>query len=133
MIAGLTTPLLFETVFNLLTGNGAAYGSLDYTLLTALRSFNSWFWLIVFLSLGRQFISFNPPALRYMGEASLPFYILHQPIILVIGFWMSDWQVGILPKFVLLSTVAFMAIALLYELLVRRISVLRFFFGLKPI
>ena len=133
MIAGFTTPLLFETVCNLLTGNGAAYGSLDYTLLTALRSFYSWFWIIVFLSLGRKFINFNPPALRYMGEASLPFYILHQPIILIIGFWMTDWQVGILPKFVLLSTVAFMAISLLYELLVRRISVLRFFFGLKPI
>ncbi len=131
-IAGFTTPLLLEPLRNLLTANGSAYGSLGYTLMTALRSFNSWCWMVAFLSLGRKFLSFNHPALRYMSEASLPFYILHQPIILWIGFWMADWPVGVFPKFIVLSSVAFIAIALVYELLVRRIRVLRFCFGLKP-
>lgn len=132
-IAGFTTPLLLEPLDNLLTANGSAYGSLGYTLMTALRSFNSWCWMVTFLSLGRKFLSFNHPALRYMSEASLPFYILHQPIILLIGFSIAGWQVGVLPKFIILSSVAFIAISLLYELLVRRISVFRFFFGLKLI
>jgi peptidoglycan/LPS O-acetylase OafA/YrhL len=67
-----------------------------------------------------------------MSQASLPFYMLHQPIILIIGFLIAEWQVGVLPKFIVLSSVAFAAIALLYELLIRRIGLLRVFFGLKP-
>jgi glucans biosynthesis protein C len=132
-IAGFTTPLLLEPFDNLLTANGAAYGSFGYTMMTALRSFNSWCWMVAFLSLGRKFLSFNHPALRYMSEASLPFYVLHQPIVLSIGFSIAGWQVGVLPKFMVLSSVAFIAISLIYELLVRRIGVLRFLFGLKPI
>lgn len=131
-IAGLTTPLLLELARHLLTGNWKIYGSLGYTLITALKSFNCWCWIVIFLSLGRRFLNFNHLALQYMSEASLPFYILHQPIVLVIGFWIADWKVGVLMKFTILSSIAFIAIALLYELLVRRIDLLRIFFGLKP-
>jgi hypothetical protein len=132
-IAGLTTSLLLEPVRHLLTGGGGAvYGSLGYTLITALKSFNCWCWMVVFLGLGRRFLNFNHPALQYMSEASLPFYILHQPIILVIGFWMADWKVGVLMKFMALSSIACITIALFYELLVRRIGLLRVSFGLKP-
>ncbi|NJR50767.1 MAG: acyltransferase family protein [Leptolyngbyaceae cyanobacterium CSU_1_3] len=132
IIAGLTTPPLLEPIRNQLTGEESIYGSLGYTLITALRSLNSWCWIIAFLGLGKKFLSFNSPALRYMSEASLPFYILHQPIILLVGFWMANWQIEVLPKFIVLSLVTFAAIALLYELVIRRISLLRFFFGLKP-
>jgi glucans biosynthesis protein C len=132
-IAGLTMPLLWEPLRNLLTGDGAAYGSFSYTLFMALRSFNAWCWIIAFLSLGSKFLNFNHRGLRYLSEASLPFYLLHQPIILLIGFWISGWQIGILPKFMVLSFFALMVIALLYELFVRRINLLRFCFGLKSI
>ncbi|KAM3100841.1 acyltransferase family protein [Phormidesmis sp. 146-35] len=131
-IAGLTTPLLLEPTRHLLTGNGTVYASLGYTLITTLKSFNCWCWMVTLLSLGRRFLNFNHPALRYMSEASLPFYILHQPIILVIGFCIADWKVGVLMKFMALSSIAFIAIALLYELFVRRINLLRVSFGLKP-
>jgi glucans biosynthesis protein C len=132
-IAVLTTPFLLEPVRNFLTGNGAVYGSFSYTLLMALRSFNAWCWTLAFLSLGRKFLNFNHQSLRYLSEASLPFYLLHQPIILGIGFWIADWQIGILPKFIILIFFSFIAIALVYELFIRRISLLRFCVGLKLI
>jgi len=66
-----------------------------------------------------------------MTEASLPFYILHQPIIKFVGFVIAGWELGVLPKFMLLSLVALMAIALVYEMLVRRIGLLRVFCGLR--
>jgi glucans biosynthesis protein C len=132
-IAGLTTPLLLAPARYLLTGNGEVYGSLGYTWITALKSFNSWCWMVVFLSLGSRFLNFNHPSLRYMSEASLPFYILHQPIIIMIGFWIANWNLGILTKLMMLSSITFTMIALLYELLVRRIKFLRISFGLKPI
>jgi hypothetical protein len=126
-IAVLTTPLFLGQVHDM-----PVYGSSNYVLLMTLRSFNSWCWMIAFLYLSGQFLNFNHMVLRYTSEASLPFYILHQPIIVVIGFFIGQWQIGVLPKFLMLSLAAFIAIALIYELFVRRISLLRFFFGLKP-
>jgi surface polysaccharide O-acyltransferase-like enzyme len=102
-IAGLTTPLLLEPIHHLFSWDGSAYGSLGYTLMAMLRSFNSWCWIMTFLSLGRKFLNFSHPSLRYMSEASLPFYILHQPIIIFIGFVIAGWDLGVLPKFMLLS------------------------------
>jgi glucans biosynthesis protein C len=131
IIAVFTTPPLLSHFRDLFTGSGATYGSLDYTFINALRAFNSWCYLLAFLGLGRKFLNFNHRVLGYLSEASLPLYMLHQPIILSIGFWISGWQIGVLPKFVFLSLVSFMAIALVYEIFVRRISLLRFLFGLK--
>jgi glucans biosynthesis protein C len=130
-IAILITPFLLEPVRDFLTSNGAAYGSFSYTLFMALRSFNAWCWILAFLSLGRKFLNLNNRSLRYLSEASLPFYLLHQPIILGVGFWIAGWQIGVLPKFIVLSCVSSIAIALIYELFVRRIGLLRFCFGLK--
>jgi glucans biosynthesis protein C len=133
IIAVFTTPLLLAHFRDLFTASGAAYGSLDYTLVNALRAFNSWCWIIAFLGLGRKFLNFKHRSVGYLSEASLPFYLLHQPIILLVGFSIASWQIGTLPKFMVLSLVSFVSIALCYELVVRRISLLRFCFGLKSI
>jgi glucans biosynthesis protein C len=120
-IAVFTTPLLLIYFRDLFTGGGWAYVSLEYTLMTALRSFNSWCWIIAFLGLSRKFLNFNHRALRYLSESSLPFYMLHQPIILFVGFWISGWQLGVLPKFIVLSVIFLMIIALIYELFIEPI------------
>jgi glucans biosynthesis protein C len=131
IIVGFSTPFLLDVLSNQLTGTGAIYGSFSYTVTTALRSFNSWCWMIVFLGFGHTLSSFNPPILRYLSEASLPFYLLHQPVIVIIGFWITDWQIGLSLKFAILSFISFLVIFITYELLVRRILLFRFFFGLK--
>jgi glucans biosynthesis protein C len=131
-IVGCTTPVILEPVRHLLIGDEAIYGSVAYTLITMLRALNSWCWIIVFLSLGKIFLNFNrSPVLPYMSEASLAFYILHQPIILILGYFIAESQIGVLPKFILLSLSTLIAIALVYELLVRRIRLFRVCFGLK--
>ncbi len=109
----------------------APYGSVNYTLLMSLRIFNSWFWLLAILGLGQRYFTFKNKFLSYTSEASLPFYILHQSVIVVIGFFMRDWALGVLPKYAILAVVSFMIIMALYELLIRRSNVLRFLFGLR--
>ncbi len=129
-IAGFTTLLLLQPELNQLMRD-KNYGSWGYTLMITLRSFNSWFWIVGLLGMGRKFLSFSSPKLRYLSEASLPFYMLHQTIIVLIGFFIATWEIGILTKFIVLSSFTLIAIAFLYELLIRRIGLLRFFFGLK--
>ena len=70
--------------------------------------------------------------MRYASEASLPFYMLHQTVIVSIGFFIGDWNLSILVKYPLLILVAFTMIMALYELLIRRINGLRILFGMKP-
>ncbi|MBE7470706.1 MAG: acyltransferase family protein [Anaerolineales bacterium] len=112
--------------------NDVAYGSPGYLWRSTLRVFNSWFWLLAILGLGRRYFNFKNNFLAYAGEASLPFYILHQTVIVIIGFFLMDRPLGVLPKYLLLAVVSFVIIMTLYELLIKRFNGLRFLFGLKP-
>ncbi len=97
----------------------------------ALRALLAWCWIIAILGLGSRYLSYNNRFLNYATEAVLPFYILHQPVILLIGFFVVQWSLGIAPKYLIVSTTSFVAIMAIYELLVRRISILRFLFGMR--
>jgi glucan biosynthesis protein C len=62
----------------------------------------------------------------------LPFYLIHQTIILVVGFYVIRWNMGILPKLLTVTVISFPLILVLYELLVRRFNAMRFLFGMRP-
>lgn len=129
-IAVLTTPFVVTDVAPLLFSR-SVYGTLNYSLLMLIRVCNTWCWLIALVGFGMQYLNFSNGFLRYASEASLPFYILHQPILLIVSFYVLKWNVGFLPQILMLVTVAFVAIVLCYEFLIRRINLLRFLFGLK--
>jgi len=97
----------------------------------SLRALCAWCWIIALLGLGSRYLNFNNRFLGYATEAILPFYILHQTIILIVGFFVVQWSMGIAPKYFIICTTSFVVIMALYELLVRRINVLRFLFGMR--
>ena len=99
-------------------------------LVRALRSFC---WIIAILGFGSLFLNFNNKFLRYANEAVLPFYILHQTIILIIGFYVVQWDMGVGAKYGIIASISFIAIMVIYELLIRRVNVLRFLFGMRPV
>ena len=82
------------------------------------------------LSLTAKYMNFNNKALTYGSEAVLPFYIFHQTIILCVGWFVIRWNMGIGPKYLIIALVSFALIMALYDLLVRRFNVMRFFFGI---
>jgi hypothetical protein len=67
----------------------------------------------------------------YAREAQLPFYILHQTVIVVIGFYVVGWSVSILVKYVAISLSSLVTTLALYDLLVKRTNVTRFLFGMR--
>jgi glucans biosynthesis protein C len=83
------------------------------------------------LSLGRSHLNFSHPLLRYLNEAAYPLYLLHQSIVVALGFYVVQWQMGIPQKFIIISTAALGATIGLYELMVRRFNWVRLCFGLK--
>lgn len=68
----------------------------------------------------------------YAKEAQLPFYVLHRTPIIIIGFFVVQWQVNALVKYVVIVLGALVAILLVYDIAVRRTRPTRFLFGLKP-
>ena len=110
----------------------AGYASRGY-LVSLLRAFNSWFWLFAILGFGSRYLDFNNRVLKYAGEAVLPFYVLHQSVIIVIGYFIIDWTAPVILQYLFLASASFITIMALYELCVRRVNALRFLFGLKPL
>jgi len=68
---------------------------------------------------------------RYANEAVLPFYVLHQTAIVVIGFYVVQWQVGVLSKYTLISVASLVSTLAIYELCIRRANPTRVLFGMR--
>jgi hypothetical protein len=100
-------------------------------LFSWVRGFNTWAWLLTFLGFASRHLNFNNDFLKYANEAVLPFYILHQSVIVIVGFFIADWNIAVFPKFLFMLVVNFAIIMVLYEFAVKRIGVLRYLFGMK--
>ncbi|MEK7728725.1 MAG: acyltransferase [candidate division KSB1 bacterium] len=105
---------------------------LPYLALMALRGFNLWFWLVAILWLGNTFLNFNHRVLQYGNEAVLPFYMLHQTIIITMGYYVLQQGWPMLATYLFIAASSFLAVVLIYELLVRRFNLMRWLFGMKP-
>jgi hypothetical protein len=95
------------------------------------RATNSWCWLLTFMGFASRHLNFNNGFLKYANEAVLPFYILHQTVIVSIGYFIRDWQLAVFPKYLFLATTSFVIIMGLYEFVVKRVNFLRYLFGMK--
>jgi glucan biosynthesis protein C len=128
LIAGLCAVAFF---LDDLTDPVPNYGSAAFAISQILQAIAVWGFLMAFLGLAGRFLNFSNKFSNYANEAVLPFYILHQTVIISIGFYVIQWNTGVGLKYITISTTSFVAIMLIYELLVRRINVLRFLFGMR--
>ena len=70
--------------------------------------------------------------MRYLSEASYPFYILHMPVNTIVGYFVIQWPVTIAVKFLVINVLTILATYVVYEVAIKRIGVMRFLFGMKP-
>jgi peptidoglycan/LPS O-acetylase OafA/YrhL len=101
---------------------------LSYTLRTA----NTWLWCIALLGYGQRFLSFGNRTLRYVSEATYPFYLLHQTVIVIVAYFVIRWQAGVAVKYGVIAISSLAATLLVYDLLVKRVGILRVLLGMKP-
>jgi glucans biosynthesis protein C len=90
----------------------------------------TWSALMTFIGYGRRYLSFSNPLLRWARDASYPVYILHQTVIIVIGYRIiqQPWNAWTKYAVVLLGTMAICFA--LYEG-IRRFRSTRVLFGMK--
>ncbi len=97
-----------------------------------LKSFNTWCWLVVLLGYGHRWLNVSNGFLRYASEASYPFYILHQTVIVAIGYYVVQWEMSIAAKFSLICVASFIGTLAGYEG-IKRFNLTRWLFGMKPL
>lgn len=107
------------------------FGSYGYNLLNGLFGANAWFWAVTLFGFALKHLNFHKPFVTYANEAVLPFYILHQTVLLGIGFFVVRWQIPDFLKFVLIGLSSFCIIMGLYEFIIRRVNVVRVLFGMR--
>ncbi|MBP7049517.1 MAG: acyltransferase family protein [Phycisphaerae bacterium] len=129
--AGLVVALVtFVVGYFLVKIRGLSESSIGFALI---RGVLCWSCLIAILGFGGRHLRSGNRFLKYANEAVLPFYILHQTIILAIGFHVIRLDTPLWLEYLIIVASSFAATMALYELLIRRINALRFLFGLKPL
>jgi hypothetical protein len=99
-----------------------------YTLLSFI---SAWSWLFAILGFSMKYLAFDRPLLRSANEGVMPFYILHQTVLLCIGYFVMTWVINDAAKWVIVFISSFIVIITLYMLFIRKFEVLRFLFGMK--
>ncbi|MHB0876817.1 MAG: acyltransferase family protein, partial [Anaerolineae bacterium] len=84
MLALLGTP---AAVWVMMPGNAPQAGSGDLAVGLCLVTFVSWCWVLSLLYAGRLYLNRSGTFLRWASEAVMPFYMLHQTVILVVGYY----------------------------------------------
>jgi peptidoglycan/LPS O-acetylase OafA/YrhL len=69
--------------------------------------------------------------LAYLGTAALPLYILHQPIVVAVAYFVVGWTAPMLVKYLVIVVVSFVVVFAVYDLVVRRTRPTRFLFGIR--
>lgn len=123
-----TTTLLLVTVY---VDGMVAFGPYPHDWQRILHAVSGWCWMVVFLGLAYRSLTVRTPFLTYANEAVLPFYILHQTVIILVGYAIikNGWSAAASYGGVLVGSL--LGICLLYVGLIRPVSILRLLFGLK--
>jgi glucan biosynthesis protein C len=100
-------------------------------LFWGLVSIDSWCWTIFFVYIGMRFLDYSNRWLAYGQEAILPFFVFHQPVIIILAFYAVQWQASLPVKLLFVVLGSFVVSLGIYELAVRRILPLRLVFGMK--
>jgi hypothetical protein len=103
---------------------------LNYFFSIILKNLNSISWVFAFTGLGKKYLNFNHRYLNDLNQGILPFYILHQTLIIIVGYYIVSMNLTITVKFVFVFLVSFILTIGSYQI-IWRIRFLRFLFGMK--
>jgi len=101
-----------------------------YFVESIVLALNGWCWVTAILGYGRKYLSFNHRYLKTANELVLPFYVLHQAVIVAVAFYVVQFNLPVFAKYLLIVFTAFpIIVTLLYP--VSKVNALRFLFGMR--
>ena len=96
-----------------------------------LMSVNAWCWVVVALYIGIRFMDVRNKLLAYGQEAMMSIYLFHHLVIVIIAFYVVQWEAGILLKMLVVVLGSFVVTLGLHELVIKRIPFIQVLLGMK--
>lgn len=104
--------------------------SLKHIELSVVSMLIAYSWILFFLGFFAKHMNFKHSILVPANISILPIYVLHQSLIIVIGYYVVGLELNVFLKFLIITFTAIPAAVLLYKT-IQTNNILRFLFGLK--
>lgn len=92
----------------------------------------SWTCAVAVTGYGRKYLDRNSSFRKTANEAIYPFYLLHQPALVITGYLVVNLSIPVVWKVSLVMISSLILIISVYRFLVRPFNVTRVLFGMKP-
>ena len=102
-------------------------------LYPVVKTINVWSWIMAILAYGSRYLNSESSVVKYRNEAVYPFYILHQGIIVILGFWLKGIAIHYGVKMLIMIAGTFLFSWMIYHWILSRIRWIRPLFGLKSL
>jgi peptidoglycan/LPS O-acetylase OafA/YrhL len=135
LVAALASTLFFFAAgaFDVATEWMETPGTPGFYLLWTMWAVNGWCWTLFMLDAGMRHLNFTNKYLQYGLETIMPFYLFHQPVIILLAYYVVQWNAGVLPKLLVVVLGSLLVSLGLVELVIKRVNVLRGLFGMKTL
>ena len=101
------------------------------TIFDVIAIFVSWFTVITIIAYGQHYLNRPHRWLSKINEGLYPFYILHQTVIIAIGYYVCQLSWGIAAKYWVICFLTLVSCVAFYLALIRPFNAMRFLFGMK--
>ena len=92
----------------------------------------AWSCILTLLGFGQRFLNRESPLLRFLTGAIFCYYVLHHTITVVAGYYLTEYQLGVVVESVLVLAITVAGCVFGYEL-IRRIPVVGILFGVHSV
>ena len=92
----------------------------------------AWSCMLTLLGFGQRFLNRESRLLRYLTGAIFCYYVLHQTIIVIVGYYLTEFRIGVLAESALVLGITVLGCVLGYEL-IRRIPYIGILFGVHNV
>jgi hypothetical protein len=90
----------------------------------------AWSCMLILFGIGQRFLNRESPLLRYMTSAIFCYYVLHQTITVVAGYYLTQLQIGVVPEAIALTAITIGGCAVGYEI-ARRVPYVGILVGVR--
>jgi glucans biosynthesis protein C len=96
-----------------------------------IKILNIWSWILAILGYSAKYLNKPSSILSYRNQAVYPFYVLHHTVLVILAYYIVKLNFNISIKFLILVIGTFGITWFVYEMIIRRIGLFRFLFGMK--
>ncbi|WP_226681723.1 acyltransferase family protein [Sutcliffiella horikoshii] len=108
--------------------NGFTTPLILFTLLNAITTFA---WIFAIIGYFKTYMNKKIEWITAVNKMAFTIYILHQTLIVVIGYYLQQTSIFMWFQFILINILTFISIGILYYLFIKRSSFVKMLFGAK--